>query len=103
RLRFRIALEYLERIARRVALECEQVLARLGLPAACAFPDDDAIAHGADREARQRHRLRKMAPQFAHRASDPATRHVRRGEGLRSAQDDQVLERESPRVARATL
>ena len=83
-----------------IAFEREQVLPGVRLPAARAFLDDDAVAHGAYAQPGQRHRVGQMAAQLLDRAGDPLARHVGVGERLRRAQDDQVLEREQPGVAR---
>jgi hypothetical protein len=71
------------------------------LPAAISLAHHDPIAHRADAQARERHRLGKLPPQFLQRAHDAAPRHERGGQLLRGAQDDKVLEGEEHRVARA--
>ena len=96
-----LALHDAQRAVGRVALEREQVLPRLRLPAAAAFLHHDAIGDRADGQARQRHRLGQVAAQLAHRARDALRRNVGLDQRLRGAQHDQVLEREAPRVARA--
>ncbi len=50
-----------------IAVELEQVLPGLRLPALAAFVDDDAVGHGADAQAGQRHRFGQMAAQLFQR------------------------------------
>ena len=95
------AFDHAQRAIGRIAVEAQQVLAGFRLPAAAAFAHDDAVGHGADVESGQRHRVGQMAAQLAHRAHDPARRHVGVGQRLRGAQHDQVLEGEPPRAARS--
>ena len=96
-----LAFDHPQRTLGGIAAEFEQVLAGLGLPAAAAFLDDDAVGHGADAQPRQRHRLGKLAAKLFHGARDAPLRHVRLRERLRRAQQDQILEGEEPAVARA--
>jgi hypothetical protein len=83
----------------RIAFE-RQVLPGLGLPAAGAFLDDHAVAHRAYAQSGQRHRIGKVAAQLLDGAGDPLARHVGIRQRLRRAQNDQILKRELPGIAR---
>src|SRR5262249_13197441 len=74
-----------ERAGGRVALEVEDVLPRIRLPAPGAVLDHDAIALRLDRQARERHLIREAALELLQRAIDAASRDLRLSERLRGA------------------
>src|SRR5258708_27300117 len=55
------ALDHAQRTVGWIAVEREQVLPRIRLPAAVAVADHYAIGHGADAQSRKRHRRRQVA------------------------------------------
>src|SRR5258706_13645781 len=96
-----IALDHAQGAVGWVAVEREQILPRLRLPAARPFGNDHAVADRADREARERHGVGEVAAKLSQGFRDSPGRHLRRGKRLRSPQHDQVLEREQVRLARS--
>src|SRR5262249_14188310 len=91
-----------ERSRRWVALEVEDVLARLRLPAPGSVLHHHAVAQRLDRQAREGHRGREVALQLLQRPGEGPRRNLGVGERLRGAQHDQILEREPPGLARAS-
>ncbi|MNC85634.1 hypothetical protein D3C83_12440 [compost metagenome] len=91
-LRETVALDDAQRSVSGIALEGEQVLPGIGLPARLPLLHDHAVGHRANAEPRQRHGVRQAATKLLHGFRDAPPRHVGGGERLSGAQDDQILE-----------